>query len=77
MIDVLTLDPNYSTTRRVIKADPQETAGLAITDELLNTLADIKTDGNILPMPVMTVQKRPPLHFEVTDYAVTVTVLRQ
>lgn len=28
MNDVITLDENYSTTRRVIKADPQEIAGL-------------------------------------------------
>ena len=32
--------------------------GLPITDELLRTLADIKTDGNILPPPSMVVQKR-------------------
>jgi len=31
---------------------------LIITDELLRSLADMKTDGNILPMPVMTVEKR-------------------
>lgn len=29
-----------------------------ITDELLCALADIKTDGNILPFPAMTVEKR-------------------
>ena len=29
-----------------------------ITDELLCALADIKTDGNILPLPAMTVEKR-------------------
>ncbi|MGL6225687.1 MAG: ATP-binding protein [Thermoguttaceae bacterium] len=29
-----------------------------ITDELLRNLADIKTDGNILPLPVMTVEKK-------------------
>lgn len=29
-----------------------------ITDELLRTLADMKTDGNILPLPVLTVEKR-------------------
>ena len=33
-------------------------AGLAITDELLRTLADMRSDGNIVPFPVMTVQKR-------------------
>ena len=29
-----------------------------ITDELLLSLADMKTDGNILPLPTMTVEKR-------------------
>ena len=29
-----------------------------VTDELLISLADIKTDGNILPLPAMTVEKR-------------------
>lgn len=29
-----------------------------ITDELLRSLADMKTDGNILPMPVFSVEKR-------------------
>jgi ATP-dependent DNA helicase RecG len=29
-----------------------------ITDRMLQSLADIKTDGNILPMPAMTVEKR-------------------
>ncbi len=29
-----------------------------ITDQLLQALADMKTDGNILPMPVLTVEKR-------------------
>lgn len=29
-----------------------------ITDELLRALADMKTDGNILPMPVLFVEKR-------------------
>lgn len=33
-------------------------SGLAITDELLLKLADIKTDGNIVPPPSMTVSKR-------------------
>ncbi|PIE91120.1 MAG: transcriptional regulator [Acidobacteria bacterium] len=31
---------------------------LPITDELLLKLADIKTDGNILPLPVLSVEKR-------------------
>jgi len=33
-------------------------ANLAITDELLRTLAAMRSDGNILPFPTMTVQKR-------------------
>ena len=32
-------------------------AGLQVTDELLRTLADIKTDGNIVPPPVLAVAK--------------------
>ena len=35
-----------------------EASGLHITDELLLRLADIKTDGNIVPPPSMTVAKR-------------------
>jgi ATP-dependent DNA helicase RecG len=33
-------------------------AGLVVTDELLRQLADMKTDGNILPPPSLTVEKR-------------------
>lgn len=33
-------------------------ANLAITDQLLLTLADMRSDGNILPLPTMTVQKK-------------------
>ena len=33
-------------------------SGLSVTDELLRQLADMKTDGNILPPPSMTVEKR-------------------
>lgn len=32
--------------------------GLTITDDLLRQLADMKTDGNIVPPPSMTVEKR-------------------
>ena len=32
-------------------------ADLPITDQLLLTLADMRSDGNILPIPVMTVEK--------------------
>ncbi|HSN23379.1 MAG TPA: ATP-binding protein, partial [Methylomicrobium sp.] len=31
---------------------------IEITDQLLRSLADIKTDGNILPLPVLSVEKR-------------------
>ena len=33
-------------------------ANLAVTDELLQQLADMKTDGNILPPPTLAVEKR-------------------
>lgn len=33
-------------------------AGLAVTDELLRNLAAFRSDGNIQPLPVLTVQKR-------------------
>jgi ATP-dependent DNA helicase RecG len=33
-------------------------AGLTVTDELLLTLADMRSDGNILPLPSMSVEKR-------------------
>ena len=32
--------------------------GLTVTDDLLRQLADMKTDGNIVPLPSMTVEKR-------------------
>jgi ATP-dependent DNA helicase RecG len=38
--------------------DDGSPSGLTITDELLRTLADVKTDGNILPPPTLTVAKR-------------------
>ena len=38
--------------------DDGSCANLAITDQLLLTLADMRSDGNILPLPAMTVQKR-------------------
>lgn len=38
--------------------DNGQPANLAITDELLRNLADIRSDGNILPLPAMTVEKR-------------------
>jgi ATP-dependent DNA helicase RecG len=33
-------------------------SGLAVTDELLRNLADIKTDGKTLPLPTLSVEKR-------------------
>ncbi len=39
-------------------SDNGECAGLPITDELLLTLSAMRSDGNIVPLPSMTVQKR-------------------
>lgn len=36
----------------------QTIVGTSVTDELLRQLADMKTDGNIVPPPSMTVEKR-------------------
>jgi ATP-dependent DNA helicase RecG len=33
-------------------------SGVRISDQLLQNLADMKSDGNILPLPVLTVEKR-------------------
>jgi len=38
--------------------DDGSCAGLEVTDRLLQQLADMRSDGNILPTPAMTVQKR-------------------
>lgn len=38
--------------------DNGEPSGLDVTDRLLRSLADMKTDGNILPLPVLSVEKR-------------------
>lgn len=38
--------------------DDGSPAGLSITDELLLTLADMRSDGKMLPLPTMTVEKR-------------------
>jgi len=37
--------------------DDGSPAGLSITDELLRTLADVKTDGNIVPPPTISVTR--------------------
>lgn len=39
--------------------DAGRPVGLPITDELLQQLADMRSDGNILPIPTMLVEKRP------------------
>lgn len=38
--------------------DNGEPSNVDVTDNLLMSLADMKTDGNILPLPVLTVEKR-------------------
>lgn len=38
--------------------DGGEPSNLDVTDQLLLSLADMKTDGNILPLPVLSVEKR-------------------
>ncbi len=38
--------------------DDGASAGLTVTDELLLTLSDIKTDGNIVPPPTLSVERR-------------------
>ena len=38
--------------------DEGQPSGLPITDELLRTLADLRTDGQILPTPALQVEKR-------------------
>ena len=38
--------------------DNGEPSNIAINDSLLRSLADMKTDGNILPLPVLSVEKR-------------------
>ncbi|MBF0145587.1 MAG: putative DNA binding domain-containing protein [Magnetococcales bacterium] len=44
-------------------------AGLAITDQLLQNLSAMRSDGNIVPLPAMTVQKR---NIRGTDLAVII-----
>ena len=51
--------PNYRQAGVVFVGvnDNGTCANLAITDELLRTLSDMRSDGNILPFPVLTVRK--------------------
>ena len=52
--------PNYAKPGFVFVGvrDDRTIAGLSVTNELLRQLADMKTDGNILPPPSLTVEKR-------------------
>jgi ATP-dependent DNA helicase RecG len=52
--------PNYNKAGVLFigARDNGEPSGFPITDQVLLSLSDIKTDGNILPLPVMTVEKR-------------------
>ena len=38
--------------------DSGEVTGLSVTDKLLQNLSGIKTEGNVVPLPSMTVEKR-------------------
>ena len=51
--------PNYRQAGVVFVGvnDNGTCANLAITDELLRNLSDMRSDGNILPFPVLTVRK--------------------
>ena len=51
-------DHRHSGVVFVGASDDGEPAGLPITDELLLQLADVKTDGNIVPPPTLIVSKR-------------------
>ncbi|MFA7505467.1 MAG: ATP-binding protein [Burkholderiaceae bacterium] len=50
-----------------VRDDGTPMPGFAVTDELLRQLADIKTDGNIVPPPTLLVEKR---HLRGHDVAV-------
>lgn len=52
--------PNYEKPGFVFIGvkDDRTVIGLSVTGELLRQLADMKTDGNILPLPSLTVEKR-------------------
>ncbi len=52
--------PNYNEPSVLFigAKDNGEPSNLQVTDQLLLTLADMKTDGNILPLPVLSVEKR-------------------
>ena len=52
--------PNYAApgVLYIGAKDDGSCAGLIVTDELLRTLADMRSDGNIVPIPSITVQKK-------------------
>ena len=52
--------PNYNQAGILFigAKDNGDPSCIEITDQLLLSLADIKSDGNILPLPVLTVEKR-------------------
>lgn len=52
--------PNYNQAGVLFigAEDNGEPSCLEVSDELLLSLADMKTDGNILPLPVLSVEKR-------------------
>lgn len=41
-----------------VRDDGSPAMGFTVTDELLRSLADIKSDGNIAPPPALLVEKR-------------------
>ena len=52
--------PDYDTPGLVLVGvkDDGTICDFSVTDRVLQTLADMKTDGNIVPPPSMTVEKR-------------------
>lgn len=53
--------PGHSAPGLVIigMRDDGQPSGVAVTDELLLNLGSLRSDGNILPLPMLTVQKAP------------------
>ena len=52
--------PNYNKPGFVFVGvrDDRTIVGLSVTNQLLRQLADMKTDGNVVPPPSLTVEKR-------------------
>jgi ATP-dependent DNA helicase RecG len=55
---MICLDNNLPGVLFIGAGDHGEPSGIEISEQLLLALADIKTDGNILPLPVLSVEKR-------------------